>query len=189
LLLGELAEDDDRNQLILKAVKRSIKKQKLCLILTERKIQALFLRHALSGYSVGLIIGNTPPKEIRGANWPLEWKKFMYALDINKEFKRVIKQGERRKLDVIIGTQKANVGTNIRTVDHIFITTPTATNLELFNQQKGRGERDHDAALEKQFGVKATPHVYYFWDVLHENLQQAGNRLDKCYPGTSVLKL
>jgi len=188
-LLNDMAEDVDRNRLILRHVKRSIKKNKLCLVLVERKIQALHFLFALKGYSTGLIVGNTAQKEIRGASWLPEWKQFMYDFDHNKEFKRVKKRGEQRKLDVIIGTQKANVGINIRTIDHTFITTPTAKNLELFNQQKGRGERDHDEAMIEQFGEKATPHTYYFWDVMHEDLQKAGNRLDKKYPGTSILRL
>ena len=187
-LLTEMSQDNDRNKLILKAVKRSIKNGKQCLILTERKYQALYFKYALKGYSVGLLVGETSSREIRESGWRDEWKKFMKSYDSHNAYKSVKSLGEKKKLDVIIATQKGDVGVNIRTIDHMFITTPTGTNMERFNQQKGRCERDYNVALEEKFGVKATPHVYYFWDVNHEKLQKAGNSVLKKYNG-QILKL
>lgn len=188
--ISEMSEDEERNDLIVKAVHRlSLAKKKIALILTERKAHALWLREQFSGYSTGFLVGKTTAKEINESGWPDEWKEFMRRFDSTREFERVKMRAEKKKIDVIIGTQKANVGINILTLDDVFITTPTATNPELFNQQKGRVERDYDKALEKKFGVKATPHVYYFWDVLHESLQKAGNKLMKTYPNTAILKL
>ncbi len=63
------------------------------------------------------------------------------------------------------------------------------TNMERFNQQKGRVEREYDKKLLKKFGPKATPLVFYYWDTGIEKLQGAGNNIMKTYPGTGVLKL
>lgn len=187
-LLTEMAEDQERNELILKAVKRSIKKGKQCLILTERRHQALFFKFALSGYRVGLLLGHVTTKELKHSDWPADWKKFIKNYDSYNAFEKVQKLAEKKKLDVIVSTKKGDVGLSVRTIDHTFITTPTATNMERFNQQKGRCERDYNTALEEKFGVKATPHVYYFWDVNHPDFQKAGNRVIKKYKG-QIFKL
>ena len=81
------------------------------------------------------------------------------------------------------------VGVSIKTIDHGFVTTPTGSNKERFNQQKGRIERDHDEELELQFGEKATPHMYYFWDTGIDMCQKAGNTVMKSHPGTGILRL
>lgn len=188
-LITEITEDKKRNNLILKVVKRSLRREKLCLIFTERKAHALWLRDSLSEFRTGLMIGNTTTKEIRESDWPEKWKIFMKDFDSGVEYDRVKKLGDQRKLDVIIATQKGDVGINILPIDHGFITTPTGNNKERFNQQKGRIERDHNEALELQFGKKSTPHMYYFWDTGIEKLQKAGNTVMKSYPGTGILKL
>ncbi len=187
-LLNDMADDEDRNAIILSCVRKSLAKKKVCLILTERREHALFFKFALRDHNVGFLIGNVPNSEIAKTDWPNAWKEFMYKLDNDKEFNRVKKLGEQRKLDVIIGTQKGNVGINIRTIDHGFVTTPTGNNLKLFNQQIGRIERDHDKELKKLFGPKSTPKLYYFWDVKMDKTKDAGNNIIKHYPGVSVLK-
>ena len=190
-LLNEMAEDRRRNNLIKKSIKRSLKKKKFCLILTERKWQVLMLRSYFErlGFKVGILVGDTSAKEIRESRWKKSWKKFMTGFDKNVEFDRVAKLGARRKLDLTICTQKGDVGLNIRTFDHVFVTTPTGANLERFNQQKGRVERDHDKKLEKLFGRKKTPHLYYFWDTKMEKLQEAGNKVISAYANVNVLNL
>lgn len=187
-LLGELTEDERRNQLIVKMVRRSLANNKLCLILTERKAHALWLKFAFKDVATGLLLGQTTTKEARESGWPDEWKKFIHSFDHDKEFLRVQELGEQRKLNVIIATQKGDVGINIRTIDHLHITTPTGGNQERFNQQKGRVERSHDSELEKRFGPKATPKVYYYWDVKIEKLRNAGNNISKHFAEVSVLK-
>lgn len=188
-VIHEITEDEERNALILKAIKRSIKKKKICLVLTERKAHALNLMFKLKGYSTGLLIGKTTSKEIRESDWLPEWKEFMRGFDATKEYQRIVEKGNDRDIDVIIATQKGDVGINIRTIDHLFITTPSAVNMERFNQQKGRCERDYDEELEDRFGVKDQPQVYYFWDVHHGDFQKAGNSIMRKYKNTKILRL
>ena len=191
MLINELTENRKRNKLIVKCVTRSLKKKKLCLILTERKKHALWLRFYFEkrGYRTGLLIGHTSPKEIRNAKWKKSWKEFMVGFDHEKEADRVKKLGGQKKLDLIIGTQKGDVSLSIRPIDHLHVTTPTGSNLERFNQQKGRPERDYDKKLEKKFGRKKTPHVYYYWDTRMSKLQESGNKIINAYKNCDVLNL
>ena len=183
--MEELTENEKRNRLILKMVRRSIEKKKLCLILTERRLHAMNLLFQLKkDFRCGLLIGNFPHKET--ADWPDDWRKFMTGFSAEKEFDRVQRLADERKIDVVVATQKGDVGLNFRTIDHVFVTTPTGANAERFNQQKGRGEREHSKEQIAQFGPKATPHVYYFWDTSMEKFQRAGNAIMRAFPGTTV---
>lgn len=179
-LIGELSDDPERNKLLVSLVKRSISKKKLCLILTERVSHALSLREQFSGFRVGLLIGQQQAKKIREADWPDAWKVFVSSYDADSEFTRVTKLAAKRKLDVIIATAKGDVGLNVKTIDHGFITTPTGSNTERFNQQKGRAERNHDG--------KKVPRIYYLWDVKQERLREAGNVILKVFPGCGVFR-
>ena len=180
-LLQELADDSDRNKLLLKMVKESVEQNKLCLILTERRSQALYLKFKLKHLRTGFLVGKVPTKAIRESSWPGAWKEYMSTYDADKEFSRVVKKGESRELDVIIATQKGDVGVNIKTIDHLYITTPTGGNTERFNQQKGRVERWHEG--------KAIPRVFYLWDVKVDRLREAGNTVMKTFPGCTVLRV
>ena len=113
----------------------------------------------------------------------------MVGFDHEKEADRVKKLGGQKKLDLIIGTQKGDVSLSIRPIDHLHVTTPTGSNLERFNQQKGRPERDYDKKLEKKFGRKKTPHVYYYWDTRMSKLQESGNKIINAYKNCDVLNL
>ena len=188
-VVTEMLEDANRNKLITRAVKRSLKKKKFVLILTERKAHALFLYFYFKKYRTSLLLGATTPKNIRESGWPKKWKKFMSTFDNDAEFERIKTVGPERELDLTIATQKGFVGLSVKTYDHGYVVTPTGINMELFNQQKGRVERDHDEKLEKRFGVKATPRVFYMWDARIEKFQKAGNRIMKTYPGSKILRL
>ena len=190
-LMNDMAEDKERNKLILKCVRsRSLEKGKVTLILTERRSHALFLRFALKDhYETGMLLGNIPSKDIRLSGWPKHWQEYVKAMDNDAEFMRVKNLGEQKKLNVIIATQKGDVGINIRTIDHVHIVTPTGSDIERFKQQKGRVERDYDEKLREKFGHKSTPRVYYYWDVNMDRFRDAGNKIIKTLPGVSVLKL
>lgn len=187
-LLNELTEDPQRNKLILKGVRRSLRMNKFVLILTERRAHALWLRFALKDCVTGMLLGKMQAKEIRLSDWPQEWKDYATNLDADAEFERVKTLGEQRKLNVVIATQKGDVGISIRTLDHLHIVTPSGADIERFKQQKGRIERTH-GDLEEFFGVKSQPKVYYYWDAKMDKLQKAGNQIIKNVPGVSVLKL
>lgn len=180
-LLQDLANDKARNKLLLKLVQRSVDKGKVCLILTERRAHALYLKFKLKHLRTGLLIGKIAGKAIRDADWPQAWKDYMHQYDADKEFHRVVKLGEQRKLDVIIATQKGDVGLSIKALDHLFITTPTGANTERFNQQKGRVERWHEG--------KAIPRVFYLWDVKLDRLREAGNTVMKTFSDCSILRV
>lgn len=181
-LINSMSEDEGRNKLILKRVRRSLEKGKFVLILTERRSHALWFRFALQDqYKTAMLLGNISAKDIRTSGWPKAWKEYVKNLDNDAEFVRVKELGEKRELDVVIATQKGDVGISIRTLDHLHITTPTGNDIERFNQQKGR--------IEREFPGKETPRVYYYWDVNMEKLREAGNKIIKAYPGVSVLKV
>lgn len=190
-LITAMTEDEERNRLILNCVKnKSLKRKKQTLILTERREHAVMLRFAFHemGFKTGLLIGEQTKKAIIEAGWKKSWQDWLLGLDYNKEFERVKKLGEKRKLDVIVGTQKADVGISVRTLDHVHITTPTGGDIKRFNQQKGRVERDHDEALRKLFGNKATPLVFYYWDTRIEKIRDEGNNIIKNFGNVSILK-
>lgn len=181
-LLTEMSQDPDRNKLVLKLVKRSVDKKKVCLVLTERVSHALFLKSKLSKHcKTLLLVGNQTSKTIRESGWPESWKSYMRDYDADRAYRNVKRLAAKRKVDVIIATQKGDVGLSIKTVDHLFITSPTGTNPERFNQQKGRAERWHEG--------KSIPRVYYLWDVKNDRLREAGNQILKLFPGAGVLRL
>lgn len=182
-LLNEIGEDKKRNAKIIFMVKRSLAKNKLCLVLTERVKHALvlFQKFQKEGYRVGLLIGNQSKKDVRDSDLGEDLKEILLNYEADYEFDRITRLAAKRKLDLIISTQKGDVGLNVKTIDHGFITTPTGNNIERFNQQKGRVERHHEGKLH--------PCVYYFWDVKNDRLRDGGNMIMKTFPQSSVLKV
>lgn len=182
-LLDDMMVDQDRNEIIFRLIRRSVKKKKLVLVLVERKYQAMLLRFAFEkyGFKTGLLLGKTNVKYAEDNQWPEHWVDFISSFDSDKEFDRVNKLSEKKKLDVIIGTQKADVGLNIKTLDHVAVTTPSGHNIERFNQQKGRCER--------YLKGKKTPAIFYIWDVKMDRTREAGNSISRNFPGVSILRL
>ena len=191
-MLNDKEREKKRNKLIVKLKLRKTKKKKLVLILVERKFQAMYLYDILTNkkkLKVKLLVGKTTKKDLDNANdWKPSWKKMMKSYDDDKEFFEIKKLGIKRKLDVIIATVKGEVGLNIKTIDHEIITTPTGGNTERFNQQKGRVERDHDKALKKLFGNKATPTVDYSWDIRVEKIKRKGSNILKTFNNVHILQ-
>ena len=111
-------------------------------------------------------------------------------LDYNDDeaFFEIKKLGVEKKLDIVIATQKGDVGLNNKTFDHLIITTPTGGNIEKFNQQKGRVERDYDEILVKKFGKKKTPTVDYLWDLKHDSLRSKGRKIMNNYANVNILQ-
>lgn len=188
-VITEMLNNKARNKILIKIIKRSLKKKKLCLVMTERREHAMFLRFYFKKYRTGLLIGDTSKKQLMECGWSNEWKKFITEMDNDAEFSRIKELAGKRKLDLIITTQKGFVGLSVKTIDHGFASTPTGINMELFNQQKGRVERDHDKKLKRKFGEKKTPKLFYLWDCKIEKFQKAGNRVMKKYPGSAILRL
>lgn len=190
-LLNRMARSKSRNKIIIRRAVNKASKKKLVLILVERKYQALYLREQLleRKLKVKLLIGKTTKREISDADdWKKSWKDFMLnKYDADLAFQDVKKLGTDKKIDVIIATQKGDVGVSIKTIDHLIITTPTGGNLERFNQQKGRAERNYDKKLVKKFGKKKTPTVDYIWDLRIESLRKKGENILRNYNNVNVL--
>jgi len=185
-LLNDMAEDVERNDLILKRAYQKIKQGKIVLILVERKKQALILHYALKRYCKGkLLLGNTTNKEINNADWDDEWKDYMRSYNSLEESDLIRKLALEKKLNYIIATQKGNVGLSIRTLDHAIVTTPT--NIKLFNQKKGRIERDYNKELESKFGKKQTPTIDYLWDIRVKPLKFKGTDIMNNFSNVKIL--
>ena len=190
-LLNDMARDKSRNKIIIKRTLQKTSKKKLVLILLERKFQALYLKEKLESENlkVKLLVGKFTKSDIEDADdWKPSWKEFASSYDDDKEFFEIKKLGANKEIDVVIATQKGDVGLSIKTIDHVIISTPTGGNLERFNQQKGRAERDYDDELKKKFGKKATPSVDYLWDIKIESIRKKGNSILKNYTNVSVLQ-
>lgn len=180
-LIQNICANKYRNAQILKDIRRSIKKGKLCLVYTERVDHALKLYFALEGCRRRLMIGPVSKQRLRDEKkWPKQWKDFLWDFNTSKADEKTKKLGAARKIDVIIGTQKIDVGLSIKPLEHGFITTPSATNMERFTQQKGRIERS-----EKN---KKTPVLHYYWDSNVEKLEMAGYEIQDKYRKETTIK-
>lgn len=185
-LLNDMAQNPDRNNLIIKRALQQIKKNKIVLILVERKWQALFLNEMLGQHCKGmLLIGSSTTKEINLADWPQRWKDYMKDYNPYEESEKIKVCAKNKRINYIIATQKGNVGLSIRTLDHVIVTTPT--NIKLFNQKKGRVERDYNKELIKKYGSKKTPSIDYLWDVRINPLIHKGNDIMNNFPNVKVL--
>ena len=131
------------------------------MVLVERKEQACLLAHALRkrGISTALLLGKITKDQIRKFESNAA-KKVALEYDDKKSYDYVKKYAEAKKIDVVIGTQKAEVGLSVRTLNHIVVTTPMGSNIgDRLNQIIGRVERTHGKELEKKFGKKPRPTV------------------------------
>lgn len=191
-LLNDMARNKKRNKLIVKRTVQKTKKKKLVLILVERKFQALYLYDLLTRkekLKVKLLVGKTTKKELSNADdWKSSWKMVMKNYNDDEEFFAIKKLGNAKKIDVIIATQKGEVGLNIKTIDHVIVSTPTGGNLERLNQQKGRCERDYDKKLKRTFGNKGTPSVDYIWDIKIDKVKRKGSNILKNFNNVHILQ-
>ena len=160
-LISRVSKDHERNILICKRAIRKVREGKLVLILVERKIQAGILAKLLSKFRVDMLLGGVNTSLIKkDESLPLSVKRILCAYDGKTAYKRIETLANKKNLDIIIGTQKAEVGLNIRTIDHEIITTPIGKNPERFKQCKGRVERTYSDEQVEYFGhKKATPTV------------------------------
>jgi len=161
-LLTRMALDTERNTFILRRVLARANAGLQCLIFVERKLQAFILAAALmkKGIRVALLLGKMDEDQIAS----LSGLARTLALDYEdkKAFEYLVKAGnDKAQVQVIIGTQKIEVGVSIRTLNYAIATTPVAGSPESvadrFNQMVGRIERTHSPELEAVYGVKPVP--------------------------------
>jgi len=152
--LTRMARNNQRNILICKRAIRKIREGKLVLILVERKEHAGILFKMLSKFRGDMLVGAIGSKLTDETQMADSVKEILLNYDHDGAYDRILKLSYAKKLDYIIGTQKAEVGLNLRSLEHLIITTASGNNLERFNQQKGRVERTFDDKLIELYGRK-----------------------------------
>jgi superfamily II DNA or RNA helicase len=192
-LVNDMSMNLKRNSLIIQRVMHRVSQKKLVLILVERRVHVAILSHLLlkNGIDARIIMANSSNKALQEEiknDFPNYIskdivKKFL-EYDADVEVERIKELAYHKKIDVIIGTQKAFVGMSIKTIDVGVIATPTGMNYELFNQKVGRVERSYgnDKYLLDTFGTKPTPIVEYIWDYKIGPLNRSGENLISNYP-------
>lgn len=154
-----MSQIKERNILIAKRAVVAIKNGRLVIIFVERKEQAAVLAKFLSKFRVGLLFGAVSPKEIAELDISDKAKEILLNNDPKKSLDEVTEKCLSKDLDVVIATQKGEVGLSIETLGHGIVTTPVGNNLERLNQLKGRLERKHKDQRLKLFGEKPTPYL------------------------------
>ena len=178
-MITRTALNQERNTLILQRAFSFIANKKIVLIFVERKEQAFLLQKALvkKGITCEALVGPVTEKHIKTFASE-ESKEFAKNYDYKLAYDRVKTLAEQKKISVIIGTQKAEVGLSIRTIDHAIITTPVALSIlsvkDRMNQMIGRVERKYGDELEKIYGEKPIPSV----DILIDEIK-GFNRMRK----------
>lgn len=180
-IISEAARDPERNRRICRSAIREVKQGKIVLIFVERKEQAAVLAKLLSKFRTHLLIGLVSPKEIYELDISDRAKDYLLNNDPNKALEDVKALAMNRDLDIVIATQKAEVGMSIETFNHEIITTPMGKDIERFHQAKGRVERKHKEARLKKFGEKEIPTVEIMvdnedgsiraWDLIEETYE------------------
>ena len=177
-LITEMAVNRARNIFIAKLAVREVKKGNLTAIFVERKIQAAILAKYLSKFKVGLLLGPVNKSDVdnylelteqddfknSGGHIPLAALSILKKYDDKTAYDTILAKAKFKELDIVIGTQKMEVGLSIRSLDSGIVTTPMGNNLERFNQAIGRFERTYDKEQVKVFGDKKTPTVYVLKD-------------------------
>jgi len=189
-LITRMSRDKERNTLVLRRVLRKVLNNKQVMVLVERKEQACLLTAALrkKGIKTALLIGPLSKKDIKKFISKAA-QKVALEYDDKKSYEYVKKYAEKKEIQVIIGTQKAEVGLSVRTLDHGIVTTPMGSNIaDRLNQIIGRFERTHGKDLEKLYGVKQRPTV----DILIDDRFKGFKRhrtLIKAFYGDRCFKL
>jgi len=136
-LLGELKEDKERNELILKFIKREVKNGHKCLIMADRVSHCIYFRNLLlsNNISAGMMVGEKEYENER------------------KKAPELLKQG---KFFCIVVSPLVREGFDLPELDRAFIINPSASNELKIQQQSGRVKRIAKGKKDAK--------VYYFWD-------------------------
>lgn len=164
----------DRNIFICKRVIRHIRDKKLVIIFVERKIQAAILFKMLSKFKGEMLLGKFTLKQEELNEMPESVVEIIKNYDADNAYERILKLANKKLIDYVICTQKAEVGLSIRPFDRGIITTPMGNNIERFNQAKGRIERTYSEEQEEFFGhKKPTPELDLLVDANEVSLESA----------------
>lgn len=115
-------------------------------------------------------------------------KTMKMAMEYKTSFDSLVSLATKKKINIIIGTQKAEVGLSIRTLDHGIITSPIGNNDERFKQVKGRFERTYKQVDIDLFGcMKDVPTIDVLVDGNYTSIN-ASDRIKNVW-GDSVTKV
>lgn len=188
-MLSRMASDKERNTTICKIVISKIRQGKLVIIFVERKEQAGCLMKMLSNFKGDMLIGPTASDAVNEMVCPRSVKDILLSFDHEGAYERITKLAERKELQFIIGTQKAEVGLSIRTIDVGLVTTPIGNNPERLNQVKGRIERTYSAEQEAFFGHrKLQPELIVLKDKTKSS-RNAAARISELYGSKVVTEI
>lgn len=149
-VVTKLAENQQRNDLIVAAYIRDKKKYGKTIIFADRWIQCEYLRHALRQQDVRAdavyshVDAGLPTVDARNRR----------SRDENA---KVIEKFRRGELDVLINVRMLTEGTDVPTVETVFLTRQTTSNI-LLTQMVGRALRG------PRFGGTADAHIVSFID-------------------------
>jgi hypothetical protein len=181
-LVNRLSLDVERNKLILNRALLYIKRNKQVMIIVERKEQAFLLASILKdkGFKVGCLVGNVSKDDLEQFKYNKS-KLLAKDYDDKKAYDFIKLNAENKKLQCIIGTQKAEVGLSIRTLNHLIISSLATSNIsDRLNQIVGRVERTH-GELEELYGVKDTPTVDIIFDSKMKHIKKNLAELKRFY--------
>lgn len=137
-MISRIVEDNRRNQLILKHIKRVLNTKGTRILMLSERVDACHEwveRLEKAGIRCGLLIGGSDNRE---------------------ELSMAILKLKAGKIRVGVGTKVADEGLDIPPLTHVFFTCPIHTNPKRMNQMAGRSSRKYG---NKQEGV-----AVYFWD-------------------------
>lgn len=184
-LVTRLSKDKDRNILILKRCFMKLRLNKQVLIIVERKEQCFLLQGALEkkGVKVGVLAGAVTKDEIAKFDSNMA-KHYAFNYDEKAAYEYIKKNSENKNLQVIIGTQKAEVGLSLRTMNHLIVSSLVTSNIEdRLNQIIGRIERTHGKELEKLYGVKETPTADIIMDTKFKHIKKQKDKVKSFFKG------
>lgn len=136
-LINRMVNDEERNKLIARHLKRSLEHGKQVLLFTERVEAAVYWVRVVSswGYEAGPLIGGSENAD---------------------ETSMTLSRLKSRHCVFAATTSYADVGLDVPSLDAAFVTCPTGNNIKRLNQQVGR--------VVRPFEGKKDPTVFYFWD-------------------------
>lgn len=208
--LTRMAINKPRNIAIAKRAIEAHKNKRLGVIFVERKVQAAILAQMLSNFRVDMLLGSTDWKEYSLEHLREKYKKesikkkrrvpipkgkllsakavgpktlnLIKMYDHKTAYDRIKKLADKKKLDFVICSKKAEVGLSIRPLDYGIVTFPAGNNLERFNQILGRIERTYSDEQVEYFGEKKpTPILDLIVDYKIANSKRSGEAVKEMY--------
>ena len=209
-MITRAAVNRDRNIFICKRALRLVRQGRLVIIFVERKPQAMILAKYLSKLRVDLLLGATNWKDYSVPHIEAKYEKMKLEIpesrllsarslsprmlqmlkdyDHETAYKRIEHLASRKKLDIIIGTKKAEVGLNIRPLSGGILTIPAGNNEERIKQIKGRLERKYKQEDIDYFGHEKEQPIF---EVLVDDLGISYNAMANIadlYPDAIIRK-